>query len=113
LIEKIIGLGHKNEKIKEKYSVSPRKGQSKPKIRYFNIRIGDFYLEMGSSSFTALTFRDKMTSSNMLSNVLYSKLPDILQSSISNKYLILTLNPIVDLYEECRNTLSTTLCKAP
>lgn len=48
----------------------------------------------------------------MLNNIIYSKLPDVLQSSISQKYLILTLNPIVDLYEDCRNTLSTTFCKA-
>jgi hypothetical protein len=53
-----------------------------------------------------------MTSNNMLNNILYSKLPDILQSSISQKYLILTLNPIVDLYEDCKNTLSTTFCRA-
>lgn len=53
-----------------------------------------------------------MTSTNMLNNILYSKLPDILQSTISQKYLILTLNPIVDLYDDCRNTLSTTFCKA-
>lgn len=53
-----------------------------------------------------------MTAANMLNNIIYSKLPDILQSAISQKYLILTLNPIVDLYEDCRNTLSTTFCKA-
>jgi hypothetical protein len=53
-----------------------------------------------------------MTATNMLNNIIYSKLPDILQSAISQKYLILTLNPIVDLYEDCRNTLSTTFCKA-
>lgn len=47
----------------------------------------------------------------MLNNMLYSKLPNILQSTISQKYLVLTLNPIVDLYEECKNTLSTTFCK--
>lgn len=34
----------------------------------------------------------------MLNNILYSKLPDILQSAITQKYLILTVNPIVDLY---------------
>ena len=53
-----------------------------------------------------------MTATNMLNNIIYSKLPDTLQSAISQKYLILTLNPIVDLYEDCRNTLSTTFCKA-
>jgi hypothetical protein len=81
-------------------------------VRYFSFRTNDFSLEIGTSSFTGLSFRDKMTSTNMLNNILYSKLPDILQSAISQKYLILTLNPIVDLYEDCRNTLSTTLCRA-
>lgn len=48
----------------------------------------------------------------MLNNILYSKLPDILQSAITQKYLVLTVNPIVDLYEDCKNTLSTTFCRA-
>ena len=52
-----------------------------------------------------------MTTSQMLNNILFSKLPNQLQSSIGEKHLILTLNPIVDLYEECKNTLSTTFCK--
>ena len=47
----------------------------------------------------------------MLNNILYSKLPNILQSNLSQKHLVLTLNPIVDLYEDCKNTLSTTFCK--
>lgn len=71
----------------------------------------DFSLEVGSSSFTNLSFRDKMSVSAMLNNILYSKLPNTLQSTISQKYLVLTLNPIVDLYEDCKNTLSTTFCK--
>lgn len=69
-------------------------------------------MEVGTSSFTGLSFRDKMTPASMLNNIIYSKLPDILQSTISQKYMILTLNPIVDLYEDCRNTLSTTFCRA-
>lgn len=52
-----------------------------------------------------------MTTSQMLNNIIFSKLPNQLQSSVAEKYLILTLNPIVDLYDECRNTLSTTICK--
>ena len=47
----------------------------------------------------------------MLNNILYSKLPNVLQSNLSQKHLVLTLNPIVDLYEDCKNTLSTTFCK--
>lgn len=47
----------------------------------------------------------------MFNNLLFSKLPNILQSTLSQKYLVLTLNPIVDLYEDCKNTLSTTFCK--
>jgi len=30
---------------------------------------------------------------------------------MTQKHLVLTLNPIVDLYEDCKNTLSTTFCK--
>lgn len=75
------------------------------------MRINDFQLEIGTSSFTQSNFREKATLSSMLNNIFYSKLPDLLQSSISRKYLILTVNPIVDLYEDCKNTLSATLCK--
>lgn len=48
----------------------------------------------------------------MLNNVLYSKLPNTLQSSLAQKYIVLTLNPIVDLYEDCKNTLSSTFCRS-
>ena len=88
-----------------------RKVQSKPKVRYFKIKVDDFALEVGTSSFTSLSFRDKTSVSTMFNNLLFSKLPNILQSTLSQKYLVLTLNPIVDLYEDCKNTLSTTFCK--
>jgi hypothetical protein len=52
-----------------------------------------------------------MPATSMLNNILYSKLPDVLQSNASQNYLILTLNPIVSLYEECKNTLSATFCR--
>lgn len=44
-----------------------------------------------------------------VNTVVYSKLPNVLQSSLTNYHIITTLNPIVNLYEECRNTLSITL----
>jgi hypothetical protein len=47
----------------------------------------------------------------MLNNIFYTKLLDILQSLISQKHLLLVINPIVDLYEDCKNTLSATLYK--
>jgi len=47
----------------------------------------------------------------MLNDILYSKLPDVLMSLACRRYLVLTVNPIVDLYEECKNILSLTLCK--
>jgi hypothetical protein len=109
VIDKVISLGCKSDK--QKSLVGSRKVQSKPKVRYFKIKIDEFSLEVGSSSFTALSFRDKTTVSTMLNNILYAKLPNILQSTIAQKYLVLTLNPIVDLYEDCKNTLSTTFCK--
>jgi len=44
-----------------------------------------------------------------INTVVYSKLPNILQSSLTNYHIITTLNPIVSLYEDCKNTLSITL----
>lgn len=111
-IDRVIALGQKNDKKSEKHIVfSPKKMVAKPKVRYFSIRINDFNLEVGTSSFTGLVFRDKFSYISMLNNILYSKLPDILQSSISQKHLILVINPIVGLYDDCKNTLSTTFCK--
>lgn len=72
--------------------------QSKPKVRYFRISMGDFSLEIGTSSHTSFSFRDKTTTAAMFNKILYSKLPNILQSSMTQKHLVLTLNPIVDLY---------------
>ena len=112
IIDKVISLGYKSDKQKDKVMVSPRKGQSKPKVRYFKLKIGDFCLEIGTSSFTSLSFREKVSVTSMINNILYSKLPNILQSSLAQKYVVLCLNPIVDLYEDCKNTLSTTFCRA-
>lgn len=109
IIEKVIAIGCKSDKPKS--LVGSRKVQPKPKVRYFRLRIDDFSLEIGTSSYTALSFRDKTSVTTMLNNILFSKLPNILQSSLAQKYLVLTLNPIVDLYEDCKNTLSTTFCK--
>jgi hypothetical protein len=36
----------------------------------------------------------------------------VLQTSYGQKYLILTLNPIVDLYEDCKNVLATSLFRS-
>lgn len=44
--------------------------------------------------------------------MLYSKLPNVLQSAHGQKYLVLTLNPIVDLYDDCKNILSVTTCRS-
>lgn len=46
--------------------------------------------------------------STFYNNILFSKLPDVLQSSYGQKYIILTLNPIVELYEDSKNILSIT-----
>ena len=67
---------------------------------------------MGTSSYTGVNLRDKMTPSAMLNHILYSKLPDVLQSTLAHKHLVLTLNPIVSLYEETKHTLAATLCRA-
>lgn len=104
LIEQVIGLGIKNDK-----KGQVKKGHSKPKVRYFCVKIGELSIEIVTSSHTSINFRDRNTQVEMLNHIVYSKLPNILQSSTSQKHLILTLNPIVDLYEECRNTLSASL----
>lgn len=58
IINKVISLGYKNEKTKEvKLGASPRKVQSKPKVRFFNFTADNFYFEIGTSSFTNLSFR--------------------------------------------------------
>lgn len=58
IINKVIALGYKNEKAKEsKFNVSPRKGQSRPKVRFFSFTADNFYFEIGTSSFTNLSFR--------------------------------------------------------
>jgi hypothetical protein len=87
-----------------------KKKQSRPKIRYLCIRINNWRLEIGTSSYTGVSLREKGAPS-MLNSLFFGKLPDVLQSSTGQKYLILTINPIVDLYEECKNTLSANLCK--
>ena len=107
----MISLGYKKDKNKERSLGGSRKVVSKPKVRYFRVSIGNFSLEIGSSSHTSYTFREKVSVTGMLNNILYSKLPNVLQSNLSQKHLVLTLNPIVDLYEDCKNTLSTTFCK--
>ena len=54
----MIALGYKNEKAKEsKFNVSPRKGQSRPKVRFFSFTADNVYFEIGTSSFTNLSFR--------------------------------------------------------
>jgi hypothetical protein len=42
---------------------------------------------------------------------MYSKLPNILQPTYCQRFIILTLNPIIDLYDDCKNTLSVTQYK--
>jgi hypothetical protein len=115
VMNKVIALGYKTEKGKERErgntSSSPRKAQARPKVRYFSFQADGFRFELASSSFTNLSFRNSTTPAGMLNHILYSRLPDILQSALAHQHLILTLNPIVDLYEDCRNTLSATFCR--
>jgi len=44
-----------------------------------------------------------------LNTIVFSKLPNILQSSNTNYHIITLINPIVNEYEECKNTLSITM----
>jgi hypothetical protein len=44
VIDKVISLGYKSDKGKDKYKVaSPRKAQSKPKVRYFSFQADGFH----------------------------------------------------------------------
>lgn len=56
-------------------------------------------IEIATSSFTNIFLKEKDDASTFYNNVLYSKMPNILQSTYGEKYLVFTLNPIVDLYE--------------
>ena len=85
------------------------KKSDKPRVCYFNIRINEFCLEIATSSFTNIPVREKDSLSTFYNNILFSKLPDVLQNTASQKYLILPVNPIVELYEDCKNVLAATL----
>ena len=52
-----------------------------------------------------------MTLTEALNNIAYSKLPNSLQPTDIWRQFILVLNPIVSLYEDCKNTLSIVNCK--
>ena len=79
-------------------SFNGRKAE-KPRVAYFSLSIGQFMIEIATSSFTNIFLKEKDDASTFYNNVLYSKLPNILQSTYGEKYLVFTLNPIVDLYE--------------
>lgn len=100
VINKVVALGYRNEKGKERMlpASSPKKNQAKPKVRYFSLQADQFRLELASSSFTGISFRPSVPPTALLNHILYSRLPDVLQSSRARQHLVLTLNPIVDLY---------------
>ena len=89
-----------------------KKSQSKPKARIFKINIGeDLSLEIITSSFTNIAIRDNMTLTETLNNICYARLPNGLQHIDCHRQIILTVNPIVSLYEDCKNTLAISNCK--
>lgn len=91
---------------------SKKKSQSKPKARIFKINIGeDLSLEIITSSFTNIPIRDNMTLTETLNNVCYARIPNGLQQTDCHRQIILTVNPIVSLYEDCKNTLTISNCK--
>jgi hypothetical protein len=53
--------------------------------------------------------KNNETFNDYLNNIVFSKLNNVLQSTVCNYQIITTLNPIVSLYEECKNTLSVTI----
>jgi hypothetical protein len=52
-----------------------------------------------------------MSMSKALEIIAYSKIPNFNHDTKCNTEIILTLNPIVGLYEECKLTLTLANCK--
>ena len=115
-VEKILDtvekLGTKNQASGHSASkIMGKKQPSKPKIRQFCVRINDYILEIVTSSHTVLPIKDHSCLSDALNQMIYCKSGDLLQLSASNKQVVLTLNPIVQNYEECKNALALLHCK--
>jgi hypothetical protein len=90
---------------------SKKKTQPKPKVRYFKMEQGDDYLEIITTSFTNIILKSTLTMNEALNYIIYSKLPNSLQPTDCHREIILTLNPVVSMYEECKNTLAITNCR--
>lgn len=88
-----------------------KKTVSKPKARYFRFTQGEDFIEIITTSFTNIAFREGLTFSEAFNNIGYSRLPNALQPVECQRQVILTLNPIVSLYDDCRNMLSLLTCK--
>lgn len=106
-LDKIIQMAQKSPKKAE----VKKKAQPKPKVRYLKLVQGELYLEIITTSFTNFSLRDSQTVTQALNNIAYSRLPNSLQPIDIWRQFILVLNPIVSLYEECKNTLSIINCK--
>lgn len=52
-----------------------------------------------------------MTLSDTLNNICYARIPNGLQQTDCHRQIILTVNPIVSLYDDCKNTLAIANCK--
>ena len=74
-------------------------GSKKGRVCYFGVRMDDFGLEVATSSLTQVPSREKELLQTLYNNVIYSRLKSVLPPSHSQKYMILTVNPIVELYE--------------
>ena len=107
VIERVILMTQKSPKKHDGRKKSP----SKPKARIFKIIIGELSLEVITSSFTSVTIRDSTTVTDALNHLCYARLPNALQQVDCYRQIILTVNPIVSLYEDCRNTLALSNCK--
>lgn len=97
---------------------SPKKPQNgkvkappKPKARYFKLTQGELYIEIITTSFTNFPLRETLSPSQAFNSIAYSRLPNALQPTDCRRQVILVLNPIVSLYDECKNALSITNCK--
>ena len=111
VINQIEELGAKGKKIVDPI-LTKKKGQPKPRVRYFSLVIDDEILEIMTTSHTNTPIKEGCTLAEALNQICFSKLPHVLQSADCHRQIILTLNPIVNNYEDCKVALGIAKCPA-
>jgi hypothetical protein len=73
--------------------------QIENEIRYFRFCFKGVFVEVIGTSFLCADVREEMTLHQALDTIVYSKIPSFEHNAKCNVEIILTLNPIVGLYE--------------